>query len=151
MKLVSEKGENRRKERQREKGERSRKIVLENLRGFEGGFRESAQSRNLEKFGDLGGILGECRKSLRRVLEEFRQSRVFLEIQAEFLTEIHQERVPNFWAEFQYENYFYEENHGDAFLRREEIQVCYFLICQPFKCLAHPAREIASSQEAASH
>ena len=72
MKLVSEKGENRRQERLKEKGERSREIVSENLRGFEGGFRESAQSRNLEKFGDLGGISEECRKSFRRVLEEFR-------------------------------------------------------------------------------
>ena len=46
-------------------------MVSENLRGFEGGFRESAQSQNLEKFGDLGEISEECRKSFRGVLEEF--------------------------------------------------------------------------------
>ena len=65
----------RRKSAEREverEGRDSREIVSENLRGFEGGFRESAQSQNLEKFGDLGGISEECRKSFRRVLEEFR-------------------------------------------------------------------------------
>ena len=33
---------------------------------------ENLRKVKMEKFGDLGGISEECRKSFRRVLEEFR-------------------------------------------------------------------------------
>ena len=71
MKLVSEKGENRRKERLREKGETVERLYRRICADLREDSENLRKVKIWEKSGDLGGISEESRKSFRRVLEEF--------------------------------------------------------------------------------
>ena len=70
-KLVSEKGENRRKERLREKGETVERLYRRICADLREDSENLRKVKIWEKSGDLGGISEECRKSFGRVLEEF--------------------------------------------------------------------------------